>query len=51
MIIAFQLDRQMIKRTDANVFSGAHTHTAESRSLTTPLLQPYITCYFWKRVS
>lgn len=35
MIIAFQLDRQMIKRTDANVFSGAHTHTAESRSLTT----------------
>ena len=35
MKIAFQLDRQMIKRTDANVFSGAHTYTAESRSLTT----------------
>ena len=33
MKIAFQLDRQ--KRTDANAFSGAHTHTAESRSLTT----------------
>ena len=30
---------------------GGHTHTAENRSLTTPLLQPYITCYFWKRVS
>ena len=51
MKIAFQLDRQTIKRTDANVFSGAHTHTAESRSLTTPLLQPYITCYFWKRTA
>lgn len=35
MKIAFQLDQQMIKRTEANVFSGAHTHTAESRSLTT----------------
>lgn len=35
MKIAFQLDQQMIKRTDANAFSGAHTHTAESRSLTT----------------
>ena len=35
MKIAFQLDRQMIKRTDTNVFSGAHTHTAESCSLTT----------------
>lgn len=35
MKIAFQLDRQMIKRTDAKAFSGAHTHTAESRSLTT----------------
>lgn len=35
MKIAFQLDRQIIKRTDANVFSGAHTHTVESRSLTT----------------
>lgn len=51
MKIAFQLDRQMIKRTDANAFSGAHTHTAKSRSLTTPLLQPYITCYFWKRTA
>lgn len=30
---------------------GGHTHTAESRSLTTPLLQPYITCYFWKRTA
>lgn len=27
------------------------THTAESQSLTTPLLQPYITCYFWKRTA
>ena len=35
MKIAFQLDRQMIKLTYANVFSWAHTHTAESRSLTT----------------
>lgn len=30
---------------------GGHTHTAKSRSLTTPLLQPYITCYFWKRTA
>ena len=30
---------------------GGHTHTAENRSLTTPLLQPYITCYFWKRTA
>ena len=51
MKIAFQLDRQMIRRTDANVFSGAHTHTAENRSLTTPLFQPYVTCYFWKRTA
>lgn len=30
---------------------GSHTHTAESRSITTPLVQPYITCYFWKRTA
>ena len=75
MKIAFQLDRQTLKRTDANASSGAHTHTlfggvdnwsgdtdpeggggghthtAESHSLTTPLFQPYVTCYFWKRTA
>ena len=37
--------------TDTTGEGGGHTHTAESRSLTTPLLQPYITCYFWKRTA
>ncbi len=37
--------------TDTTGSDGGHTHTAESRSLTTPLLQPYITCYFWKRTA